>query len=1710
MTPASRCGSGTLVLSASSATAGTFKRYTVATGGTGTTFGTNVTSASFTTPTISVTTNYYISFTGTGCTESARTLVVATVNALPATPSITAGPAVCAGGAGGTVTSTTSVVGINYQLWTGTTTVGSPIAGTGTGLTWTGIATTGSYFVKGTNATTGCVSANSNTVTVTINALPTSTFTVSGGTVCSPGTITVGLSGSQSGANFSYQLKVDGTNTGTPLTGTGAALSFGVKSQAGQYTVVATNTTTGCSATMSGFAKINPLPNSTFVLSGGAGICPGGSKTLALSSSETGVNYQLKLTPPGGSIGPVGAVVAGTGTALSWPTQSGLGVYTVTATNASSGCTATFGSTTITANPVPSVFDVSGSGLICFGTSTATITLSNSQTGTNYQLNLNGSPTGSAVAGTGAQLNWTNQPAGAYTVTATTSLGCVAAMNVLPTATINTNPLPNTFTMQVSNTSYCPGTGGVTVTVPVSQSGVNYQIKVNGTPTGTILAGNGSSISWPGQTVAGTYSVVATIPATGCNLTQGSAVVSVNGLPVQYAVGGGGQYVGTGPGLPITLAGSEATASYQLLLAGSPVGTPMAGTGSSLTWSNQTTVGTYTVLATGNATTCTQTMTGSATISLDPTWVALDNWAFLYKYDNRRRMTHKKVPGADWVYMVYDNLDRLVMTQDGEQRKTNKWAFTKYDAMSRPVMTGLYSHTATLDQAGMSALISTTAFFESYDGTAPHGYTNTVFASPSFAAANFDVLTVTYYDNYSFKTLWGGTAYNYVNDALTYNGYTQPASEFTSVLGHPTGTKTKVLDGTNTYLKTISYYDDHYRVLQTITDNTKASTDRSSSLYDFTGKVIKTLSIHRVGAGTLQHTVARRMDYDHAGRLLRAYHKLDGQAEVLQVSNEYNELGQLVDKKLHSTDGTNFKQSVDHRYNIRGWLTSINNSALANDGVTNDETTDLYGMELAYNQTFTGVTTALDAQYNGNISAIKWSANLGIANEKERAYKFSYDGMNRLTGATYNARTAGAWAANGAFDENNFVYDLNGNIKSLTRKSFDFDVTHAAFTMDNLTYDYGTGPATSNKLLKVSDAGDKTKGFVEPASTTGNDYIYDANGNMVSDQNKGITAITYNHLNLPVQVNKGASDYIVYTYDAGGRKLTQQVFGSTPKVTDYMGEFIYEGGALQFVNTEEGRIVMTGANPEYQYHLKDHLGNVRTTFTTVTTPEVNTANYEDANLNTELATFARRDKVRRVNSTLFDRTNGSSPGFSERLNGTANEKYGLARSIAVSSGDVVSAEVYAKYPDTNTANWLPALSTLMGNIATNTGNIVVDGSNYANGNNPFNALFAQAHTPNGTAPQAYLNWMVFDKNWNLISSKSGYMQITTAGRETGSDVAHERLFTPSISITEPGYVYIYVSNEDLAAPKDVFFDDFSVTQVKTPIVQVEDYYPFGLTFNSYQRDSSMPDQYLYNGKELQDELSLGWLDYGARMYMPELGRWGVVDPMTDRMRRHSPYNYAFDNPMRFIDPDGMAPEGGGGPCGDQPCPEKKEEPNILEKAVNAFTSWLGSVTDMMTIGEDLDSSDPDPESIKKVEKTAENAKEVMTVAAVGKNITEGEVTPYVSIAVGKQSSEGPLSALAPGYGQVTITPGSVELETGYDYTAAPEPFSISISAGLQFGSSFAPVDGNVGTTAGARNIGFEVGSTTNLGQQNVGVVISTSSGWGSVSGSASTPILKKK
>ena len=106
---------------------------------------------------------------------------------------------------------------------------------------------------------------------------------------------------------------------------------------------------------------------------------------------------------------------------------------------------------------------------------------------------------------------------------------------------------------------------------------------------------------------------------------------------------------------------------------------------------------------------------------------------------------------------------------------------------------------------------------------------------------------------------------------------------------------------------------------------------------------------------------------------------------------------------------------------------------------------------------------------------------------------------------------------------------------------------------------------------------------------------------------------------------------------------------------------------------------------------------------------------------------------------------------------------------------------------------------------------------------------------------------------------------------------------------------------------EVYFDDFKVTQIKSPVIQTDSYYPFGLTFDSYSRENSLINKYQYNGKEKQDALELDWLDYGARMYDPACGCFHIIDPLSEKGRRWSPYAYAFDNPIRFIDPDGRWP-----------------------------------------------------------------------------------------------------------------------------------------------------------------------------------------------------------
>jgi RHS repeat-associated protein len=233
-------------------------------------------------------------------------------------------------------------------------------------------------------------------------------------------------------------------------------------------------------------------------------------------------------------------------------------------------------------------------------------------------------------------------------------------------------------------------------------------------------------------------------------------------------------------------------------------------------------------------------------------------------------------------------------------------------------------------------------------------------------------------------------------------------------------------------------------------------------------------------------------------------------------------------------------------------------------------------------------------------------------------------------------------------------------------------------------------------------------------------------------------------------------------------------------------------------------------------------------------------------------------------------------------------------------------EVFAKYVDASNQSNSNALLQLLASAGatTLTRGTGIDGANYStNGITPFPFVGLITHShDNTTAPKAYLNYLVFDRNYALVDGGYVQMQGGTTGREDGTNVKHDSLYQ-QITIKQPGYVYIYLSNES-ANQVEVYFDDFKVTQVKSPVVQSEDFYPFGLTFNSYQRENSLFNKYQYNGKELQNDLSVNWYDYGARMYMPEIGRFGAEDPHGDSYESWTPYNYVANNPILLIDPDG--------------------------------------------------------------------------------------------------------------------------------------------------------------------------------------------------------------
>ncbi|MBY0068212.1 DUF6443 domain-containing protein [Empedobacter falsenii] len=561
----------------------------------------------------------------------------------------------------------------------------------------------------------------------------------------------------------------------------------------------------------------------------------------------------------------------------------------------------------------------------------------------------------------------------------------------------------------------------------------------------------------------------------------------------------------------------------------------------------------------------------------------LSELAYQYRYDDKNRLIEKKLPGKAWEYMVYDKQNRLVGVQDENMRKENYWIFTKYDKFGRVAITGKTWETEGRTRADVQGTIDDHLGNNnvSRDATGYQQDGITIYYNQSGFGYNNHILTVNYYDDYPDMGK---------NVPTTGNVFNQSIATSNQLKGLPTITVTRSLgtweNNQWNFEYNYTFYDsDYLRPIKNHKINYLGGSTIVENELNFRGQAKQVVTAHKRLDTSTPIKITEVFSYDKFERLTKHTHQINnGKVEVL-TQNNYNNIGQLTSKKVGNTTSFPY-QTVDYTYNIRGWLTQIND--ITNLG------TDLFAYKINYNtKDQTKASHNTQELFNGNISQTFWTSQ---DNPLLRSYDYNYDGLNRLTGASYSNLSKDLA---GSYDEK-LTYDTNGNILTLERNGRLEQST--PIPIDKLTYNYENGDK-SNRLINVTDAISGNVGFYD-GNKTGNDYTYDDNGNLKKDLNKGVD-ITYNHLNLPILVKKGVGS-IEYAYDATGIKLRKIVKAQegvsnviTTTVTEYLDGFQYKDGVLQFFPTTEGYVntITDGTiSYNYVYNLADHLGNVRVSY----------------------------------------------------------------------------------------------------------------------------------------------------------------------------------------------------------------------------------------------------------------------------------------------------------------------------------------------------------------------------------------------------------------------------------------------------------------------------------------------------------------------------------
>lgn len=531
---------------------------------------------------------------------------------------------------------------------------------------------------------------------------------------------------------------------------------------------------------------------------------------------------------------------------------------------------------------------------------------------------------------------------------------------------------------------------------------------------------------------------------------------------------------------------------------------------------------------------------------------AILDYGYYYRYDSKGRMIAKKLPGADWFYYIYDKSDRLIMTQDGNQRTRGEWSFSIEDQLGRRCLEGVCHN----EIDPMESPISSHNVYVTRSSTnnSIYGYkiNGVSLVSPVINVVNW-------WDDYVFSFGLGSEAnYDSAFQVSTYGD--QPFVSSSRGLKTAWLVKTLGEENENHYLWNVCWYDDKAQPVQTVRKTAIGDVIREGYAYDFTGNIIRKYVRHSLFNGS-NVTESYSYTYDGWGRPLVTTLRLNGGLPVTLHDYSYDAIGRVSGDSV----GDAMREiSSSFNYNIRSWMTGKTVIGHMQD--------TLFRQNLHYENC--AGESGCTPRWNGAVSVMDWDMGAGNTGHK---YKYTYDGLGRLLNANYYKNGIEVPG-----HSRTYQYDKHGNIIAAERSMTLLPGRPLLMTTYSCTY-------IGNQLSSVSD---------DSSLQGSTSFLYDNNGNRTVSYTTPRPSllsprISYNLLNLPSGKTVGRIEE-QYVYSANGEKLsrTWRSSGVSHK-TDYSGNLVYIDSTLTTVLVDGGYFLMTNGIPSFYALVTDYQGNIR-------------------------------------------------------------------------------------------------------------------------------------------------------------------------------------------------------------------------------------------------------------------------------------------------------------------------------------------------------------------------------------------------------------------------------------------------------------------------------------------------------------------------------------